>query len=109
MRSGVSGAIPHHAPLPMALALVPGKQPVSKTVVDETRQRQDSPVAEEPRKPRLAGRDAPDGDRNVGADDQTAALVGRMQPAPDIVERSTEACQRIGLLVDVAKGDAAGA
>lgn len=94
---------------PTPVSLVPGEQQVGKTIIGEAREWQHYGIAEQRREPAFAGRDAPDRYRDIGADDQPPGLIGGVQAAANVVERSPKGCKRIGLLVDVLEGDVAGA
>src|ERR1700754_2621170 len=73
--------------LPAPLPSIPRKQQIGEAVIAEARHRPHHGIAEQRREPALAGRRAPDRDRDIGADDQPPRFVGRMQPAPYIIER----------------------
>ncbi|CDX24250.1 hypothetical protein MPLB_430022 [Mesorhizobium sp. ORS 3324] len=94
--------------LPAALAPVPGVEQVGEAVIGKARQRQRDRVAEECRQPAFARRHPPDCDRNVGADQQPAPGVGRMQPAPNVLQRGAVSGQHRRLGIDVPELDAAG-
>jgi hypothetical protein len=97
------------AVLPASLPPVPGEQQIREAIIDKTRHRQHHRVTEQRGQPAFAGRHAPDRNHNVGADDQAAGFVGRVQAAADVVERGAVESQRLRLFVDVLKGKIAGA
>jgi hypothetical protein len=97
------------APSPTPLPSIPGEQHVREAVVGEPGQGQHQAVAEQGCQPALARRHLPHRNRDVGADDQAAGLIGRMQAAADVVEGDAEASERVGLFVDVLEGNVAGA
>jgi hypothetical protein len=89
----------------MPLPPVPRKQHIREAVIAKARERQDYRIAEQRRQPALAGRQAPDCDHHVGADDEAAGLVGRVQAAADVVERGAEGGERLRFEIDVLEGD----
>src|SRR6516165_10132844 len=93
--------------LPTPLPLVPGEQKIGETIIEEARERQHRAVAKQGGDPALAGSCAPDRDCDIGADNEPALRVGRMQAATHVVERGAAGCKRIRLLVDVLEGDLA--
>ena len=96
----------------MLPSLVPGEQQVREAIIGKARDRQHQRIAEQFRQETFARRDPPDRDRDIGADDEFAVFVGRVQAATHVVERSAivaTADERLRLLVDVLEGDAADA
>ena len=94
--------------LPAAFAAVPGIEQVGETVVDEARDRQQHGIAEEGCQPTLAGRRAPDCDRDIGADEQPSRRIGGVQPAPDVLQPRAVAGECGRVEIDVSKFDPAG-
>lgn len=86
---------------PAPAPLIPGEQQIGKPVVDKPRERQRHAIAEQRSEPPLPRRQPPQRNRDIRADDEPSSFIGRMQAAPDVVERGTEVRQRIQLLVDV--------
>src|SRR5262249_5960868 len=90
-----------------APSLVPGKQRVRKAIIDIARERQHHGIAEQARNPPLAWSRAPDGDRDIGADDEAALRVGRVQATTHVIERGAVCGERSRLNVDILEGDVA--
>src|ERR1700754_4610542 len=95
--------------LPAPLPPVPGEQQICEAIIGEARDRQHRRIAEQRCQPAFAGRDPPDRNRDIGADDQAAGFVRCMQPAADGVERGAIRCQRLRLFIDVAERKLPGA
>lgn len=94
---------------PTPVALVPGKQQISKSIIEKAREQKHRAIAEHTRDPTLARRQAPDRDGDIGADDQVSFLVGRVQAAAHITERRTVSGERVRLFVDIPERNLAGA
>src|SRR5262249_32984483 len=82
-------------------------QRVRKAIIDIARERQHHGIAEQARNPPLAWSRAPDGDRDIGADDEAALRVGRVQATTHVIERGAVCGERSRLNVDILEGDVA--
>src|SRR5580704_6672758 len=93
---------------PMPLAAIPGVQQIGKAVVCDACDWPDRRQSDDPRQPRVARRESPDGDGAIGPYVQVPIGIEPMQ-AEHIFQLSAEAGERIRLEIDVAEFDDAGA
>src|SRR5580704_1157558 len=95
--------------LPMSFPAIPGVEQIGEPVIAESGDLMNARQADEPSEPAVARGRAPNGDGAVGADVETSVGIDAVQPAAHIRQRGAEAGQRIGLQIDVAEFDHAGA
>src|SRR5580704_1062552 len=100
---------PHRRLLPVSLAAIPGVEQIGEPVIAETGDLMNARQADQPGEPAVARGCAPDRDRAVGADEEAAIGIDAVQPAAHIRQGGAEAGERIGLQIDVAEFDSAGA
>src|ERR1700722_4320643 len=95
--------------LPMSLPVVPSVEQIGEPVIAETGDLMNARQAGEPSEPAIARRRAPNGDRAVSADVETSVGIDAVQPPAHIRQGGAEAGERIGLEIDIAEFDHAGA
>src|ERR1700722_1930621 len=93
----------------MALPAVPGIEQIGEPVVDDARDLTNHGRADQPPKPYVTGGPEPGLDGAIGPDIQPALGVHGMQAAAHVFDPGTEAGKHVGLEIDVAKLDSAGA
>src|SRR5713226_3950585 len=91
--------------LPMSFAPVPGVEEIGEAVVDQARDGPHDRIAEERGEPALAGCQAPDRDRDIGADEKAPGVVRGMEAPAHVLERRAMGRERLRLEIDVAKRD----
>jgi hypothetical protein len=95
--------------LPMTFPSVPRVEDIGKSIIPDARDRADDGAARQLTEPGMPRRRQPHRDRAVRSDVQAIRGIDGVKPAPHILDRRAEARQRVGLKIDVAELDKAGA
>src|SRR5580700_1181464 len=95
--------------LPVSVAAIPGVEQIGEPVIAETGDLMNARQADQPGEPAIARGRTPNFDRAVTADVEAAIGIDAVKPAAHIRKRGAEAGERIGLQIDVAEFDHAGA
>jgi hypothetical protein len=93
----------------MPLAAIPGVKQIGEAVINDVGDRPDHRQADDAREPAVTRRELPDGDGAIGADVQVPVGIDRMEATAHIFQAGAETGERIGLQIDVAECDDAGA
>ena len=74
----------------MPLPAIPRIENVRETIVGKPRQRQQSSIAKTRGKPALIWGYTPNRNGNIRTGEQSAVLVGGMEPAPDVLKANAK-------------------